>query len=182
MKNAFLILMTGLVLSGCASQPDRITAQPPVATFNDEPILSDETINAFLKAMIQIEEIDFPEDDELAFDLRAFDDEGTYSPFSANLGIYEGTEVQKEIEKIVVEANLGDGEQFTAIGDRIYRAYAAIQLEEEARAALATAQESESEEAINEATDLLAAADLAPEEDKTAVRKYVDRMRAVLEQ
>ncbi|MFV1980499.1 MAG: hypothetical protein ACC655_05035 [Rhodothermia bacterium] len=180
MKPVFLIAMAGLILTGCASQPDRITAKPPVAIHNDEPILGDEAINSFLKAIIQLEEIELPEGDELAFELKAFDDEGTFSPFSANLGIFEGTEVEEEVARILEEADLGDGEQFTAIGDRIYRAYAAIQLEDEALAALKEAEESESEEAMMEAQTLLAAADLAPEEDKIAVRKYVEQMRQVL--
>ncbi|MFC2085829.1 hypothetical protein ACFLRO_01310 [Bacteroidota bacterium] len=177
--------MTGLFLAGCASEPERVTVQAPVAAVNNESFLSDKTINAFLKAMIQIEEIDLPEDFEYAFDLRAFDDDGTFKPFSANIGIFQGTAVQDEVRKILEEADLGDAEQFTAIGDRIYRAYAALQAEEEAKAVLEAGQEAESEagrqEAIDSAADLLVSANLAPEEDKVAVRTYVGRMREILE-
>jgi hypothetical protein len=180
MKRFTAFLIIGGILAGCGSSPDRVTVNAPISTVNDDPILSDDTINAFLKALIRVQELEMPEGDELAFELRAFDEKGEYSPFSANLGIYEGTQLQDEIGEIVLEAGLGDGPAFTAIGDRIYRAYAALQLEEEALAALKEAEESESEEAIQEASDLLAAADLAPEEDKAAVRKYVDRMREVL--
>jgi hypothetical protein len=155
-------------VSACSS-PERVTVQAPVATVTNETVLDSNTIDKFLGALVRLNQIELPEGTEFAFEPRVFDGEGRYSPFSSNLGILNGLEQQHQARRIIDAAGLGTVEEFASIGDRIYRAYAAVSLEEESKAGSPAGQ------------DLMKVAQTVPEEDRQAVRGYFERLSKVLE-
>lgn len=163
-----LILLLAL-LAGCSS-PERVTVNAPISTVAQDAELDPDTIDKFLGALVRLHDLEIPDDAEFAFEPRVFDEDGRYSPFSANMGLLDGLpEQQEQAGRIIDAAGLGTTEEFLDIGDRIYRAYAAVSLEEESR------------QGSGDAEELMTIAETVPEADRIAVREYFERLTEIFE-
>ncbi|MBW0148302.1 hypothetical protein [Marinobacter arenosus] len=158
--------------------------------------LSEQTIQAFVDTMKAAESLE-PEFEALTDEMAA--DQESEMPdfahiFSDTLSSMEGEPVYTRLEDIAQEHGFSDLEEWGTTGDRIYRAWMAIELEQQnpqARQEIASALEeidnsphlTEAQKAqmramMENAMSAMESAKDAPREDIEAVRPHLDLLRS----
>ncbi|QFS85428.1 MULTISPECIES: hypothetical protein [unclassified Marinobacter] len=117
--------------------------------------------------------------------------------FSDSLKDIEGHAMHGQLEKLVKRYGFSSLEQWGQTGDRVYQAWAALEIDEQGGAAeydmqqalaeiesnphMTEEQKTEVRAMLQSATSAMSAARSAPESDKRAVRPFMDELRAMSE-
>lgn len=155
--------------------------------------LTDETITSFVQSLNDVKSIE-AELDELTKDIDNKSDMPDFSRiFSASVEKMEGEAAYNRLEEHVKEYGFDSLPEWSAIGDRIYRAWMAIEMEGqppaekaemdkalaelEAATQLSPEQKAQMRAMMDNAVNAMESARDAPEEDIEAVRPHVPMLR-----
>lgn len=159
--------------------------------------LSEQTIRAFVDTMKAAESLE-PEFEALAEDMAA--DEESEMPdfahiFSDTLASMEGEPAYDRLEDIAQEHGFSDLQEWGTTGDRIYRAWMAIEMEQQNPAAqqevasaleeiensphLTESQKAQMRAMMENAMSAMESAKNAPREDIEAVRPHLDLLKSL---
>lgn len=160
--------------------------------------LTDSTVRSFINSLETLQGME-DEFEGLAEDLST-DDETEQMPdlsrvFSSSVKKMEGHEMYRQLEDVVQQHGFSSPEEWGETGDRIFRAWSALEMGEQsgqvnqemAKAMeeidnnpnISEAQKQQMREMMGGAMSAYKEAANAPEEDKRAVRPHMDALRSV---